>query len=183
MCITGHNVRQWQGVSILYTLWKAPDKLLPWSTCLIVLDKALLQNLEKTKEVHTGQLESLHSLYTKYATKRKKRGSTGRPLRLAYMWLHWTITVMSSERQQKPRRARSNTCTRTQGAVCGHTKKAGQGLYLQKGYCVRCDPQEQDCVHPCSTATVKNEDTSHSNPAQRCSEPSMARHQYCFTGH
>ena len=48
-----------------------------------VLDKRLLKDLEKvTGCIHTGELESIHSLYTKYVPKRKKFSRSGMQARL-----------------------------------------------------------------------------------------------------
>lgn len=49
----------------------------------VVLDKRLLQQLQQVSaNVHTGSLESLHALYTKYVPKRKKFSTAGMKARL-----------------------------------------------------------------------------------------------------
>lgn len=60
----------------------------------VVLDKRLLKDLEKvTACIHTGELESVHSLYTKYVPKRKKFSRSGMQARLRLAALDHNLAV------------------------------------------------------------------------------------------
>jgi hypothetical protein len=68
----------------------------------IALDKRLLKDLERvTKCVHTGELESIHSLYTKYVPKRKKFTKSGMVARLRVAALDHNTTVGREQAQTR----------------------------------------------------------------------------------
>ncbi len=96
--------------------------------------KALLKKLEKTTEgIHTGQLKSLHSLYTKYATKRKKflRESIEAHLRVAA--LDHNCNVNREMAKTKQGQKQHNTSTpKVLNSVWSHQERWTRTLPLER---------------------------------------------------
>lgn len=111
----------------------------------------MIWNVHTVSSSCTGQLESVHSLYTKYATKRKRFLRKCFEARLKTAALdHNLWRATAKNRPGAIQTAVFQRCRR----VHGGSKEAQVRLHLQEGHCVRCVAQGRGCIYPCSTETT-----------------------------